>query len=240
MKKAEKEAMYDNIQRHGEALLELFPEARERRPIELCKSLRRLERKASYLRNSPDKYDGWLKVKRSVERILGADRCQYYGLFIEHNEERGPYMLKLENKTRFSQLPTDAWGCGLVAPDFSPDQQWTNQGRGREAWPVPPPPPRRVPNPAQQRIDEFRAAHSVTIGPGRPAFTAADDSARLQRCLGEVTQALQALGINPSPQQEIVQPENIIGTSVPYSRREWFRYDENTQQWVINRQGEDQ
>jgi hypothetical protein len=61
MKKAEKEAMYDNIQRHGEALLELFPEAVERRPIELCKSLRRLERKASDLRNSPDKYDGWLR-----------------------------------------------------------------------------------------------------------------------------------------------------------------------------------
>jgi hypothetical protein len=219
MKKAEKEAMYDNIQRHGEALLELFPEARERRPIELCKSLRRLERKASDLRNSSDKYGGWLKVVRSVERLLGKDRCQYYGLFVEHSPERGPYMLKLENKTRFSQLPTDAWGCGLVAPDFSPDQQWTNQGRGREAWPG------RATNPEQQRIDALRGFLSATFGPSRPAFT------------------------QPEPERRptIVRPENIIGVNAAapdpaFTTHQWFRYDGTS--WhsspLPHLQGEDQ
>jgi len=80
---AKREAMYERIRQHGEALLAIFPKATEQDPVKLCKRLRRLEADASAiglrLCNGPEYAEGeddaaCDAVLAKVNKLLGNFR----------------------------------------------------------------------------------------------------------------------------------------------------------------------
>ena len=142
MKKADKAEMYEKIRKHGETLLKLFPEAKEKDPIKLCKSLRQYERKISAItlalcceeKVDPDKADRdldriYLKVNEILNDGKRSDLPNFDPIevnrvaFFINRDPRG-YALKIhseEERIREFGLYRDFGGYGILAPDFTPD-----------------------------------------------------------------------------------------------------------------------
>ena len=127
------------IVRHGESLLEAFPDATERDPVKLCKKLRRIEAEAARiglrLCNGPwfDGVEAWAdaeegKALSKVRALLGLSEADAdaRGLFV-NRDPRG-YALKLgddwtreHNRTARVRIHSDWGGYGLLAPDLRAD-----------------------------------------------------------------------------------------------------------------------
>jgi len=140
MKATDKQQMYNNIQRHGEQLNAIFNTGIE--PIELCKKLFRIEKKANHaatcLCNTNtlnllelNRYTGY-EVKQATEeeqdkffndirkkliKILG-DKAK--DLVYINFDPRG-YSLKIKSEeAKNLNIYTDFGGYGIIAPDFTP------------------------------------------------------------------------------------------------------------------------
>lgn len=136
MKTSKKETMYNNITRHGNALLTLFPYAIEQRPVNLCKKLRTMQGKIDrhilgYCNGTTDERtldEATDKTLAGIRKLLGISipEAEAMGLFV-NRDPRG-YALKLDDAfTREynghheadKRIYTDWGGYGILAPDFS-------------------------------------------------------------------------------------------------------------------------
>lgn len=111
------------IRRHGNRLLAIFPNAKERDPVKLCKKLRALEVQAHGIAerecSGPAFSDPEMPhttrgtILRKVENLLGDGP----GVFI--NADPRGYALKIaEEAARGLDIPKDWGGYGLIAPEF--------------------------------------------------------------------------------------------------------------------------
>ena len=127
MKKAERDAMYNDINKHGEKLLAIFPAAKYQNPIALCKVLRRLERKAEQYtvtlcnggtdRERTLAENGLERIKKRVKEVLNATDGQVF----VNRDPRG-YALKLTSDFSVGKDIYKDWGSyGIIAPDFTPN-----------------------------------------------------------------------------------------------------------------------
>lgn len=140
MKATDKQQMYNNIQRHGEQLNAIFNTGIE--PIELCKKLFRIEKKASHastcLCNTNtlnllelNRYTGYEvkqateeeqerffnDIRKKVVKILGS---KAENLIYINMDPRG-YSLKIKSEeAKNLNICTDFGGYGIIAPDFTP------------------------------------------------------------------------------------------------------------------------
>ena len=124
---AKRNRMYEEIEKHGEALNRIFNTGLE--PVALCKKLRRLEVKASRLAldycngtNGVDT-DNW---DAKTEPILTAlDKVIHYtdkGYSVFVNGDARGYALKIDSecvKDEQLDIYKDWGGYGILAPDFS-------------------------------------------------------------------------------------------------------------------------
>lgn len=129
------ENMMSRIEKHGQNLLAIFPNAHERDPVKLCKKLRRLEGKAQAIAlrlcNGPEYPGGYDKVDNlttailaKVNAILGNSGPDSVPVFI-NRDPRG-YALKIEDSWVSKNYETkpihrDWGGYGIIAPDLSND-----------------------------------------------------------------------------------------------------------------------
>ena len=141
----QKAEMYVAIKRHGENLLALFPNAKIKEPIALCKALRRLEVKAhraaeNWCNGLPGPKapaaehdsDYWgdegIRLAEKAAAILGEPKTA--GIDIQFNGDARGYALKLfadaSGGGKEDSLPhgvtiyKDWGGYGIIAPDFTP------------------------------------------------------------------------------------------------------------------------
>ena len=140
MKATDKQQMYNNIQRHGEQLNAIFNTGIE--PIELCKKLFRVEKKANHaatcLCNTNtlnllelNRFTGYdvkqateeeqekffNDIEKKVIKILGEKAKDF--LYI-NLDPRG-YSLKIKSeKAKELNIYKDWGGYGIIAPDFNP------------------------------------------------------------------------------------------------------------------------
>lgn len=139
MKAADKKQMTENIVKHGERLNAIFNTGIE--PIELCKKLIRLERKANHAATclcntntlqymdhprpwtlkqaTEEEQDKFFNdIYKKVVKILGekAEDLIYINM-----DPRG-YSLKIKSeKAKDLNILTDWGGYGILAPDFTPN-----------------------------------------------------------------------------------------------------------------------
>lgn len=124
MKPSKKELMYQQILQHGINLNAIFNTGLE--PIELCKKLLRLERKAHKIAIDYCNGDNGITSENIDERTEPILKALYkiIGIkytFIFNGDCRG-YALKISDKTvreNKLQIHTDLGGYGILAPDFS-------------------------------------------------------------------------------------------------------------------------
>jgi hypothetical protein len=118
----------ENIVRHGEQLLALFPNAVEQDPVKLCKRLRRIE--TAIRRVMEEHCNGTIgeeavdimadSAALRVRRLLGLteDVAAAVGLFI-NRDPRG-YALKVSSEwARDKAIYRDWGGYGILAPDLT-------------------------------------------------------------------------------------------------------------------------
>lgn len=126
------------IERHGQSLLAIFPEATERDPIELCRKLRRLEGQAAAfalrLCNGPE-FASEEEQERIKQRILDrvdkllrytttpvphGDVVAFVPVFL--NQDPRGYQLKIEDtwmqRHPEYSLHRDWGGYGILAPEI--------------------------------------------------------------------------------------------------------------------------
>ena len=126
-----KAEMYARIEAHGRALLELFPNAIESDPFDICKRLRRLEAEGSRL--AVDRCNGDVDEAEAEKRgevllyradiILGFKDA---GIPVFLNGDPRGYALKIDDAwmrlhARDSPLHRDWGGNGILAPDLTND-----------------------------------------------------------------------------------------------------------------------
>jgi hypothetical protein len=121
-----REHMYQQINQHGQALLDAFPNAKELDPIKLCKKLRRLELKAARLTldlcngaGDSERHDAALDriAERVVKLLAIGEEC---GFFV-NRDPRG-YALKVSDtwmRDHGHGIHRDWGGYGILAPDFT-------------------------------------------------------------------------------------------------------------------------
>lgn len=126
-----REQMLDNIKTHGENLLAVFPNAKERNPDKLARRVRRWEVKAHKLAtdycngvNGVDT-DSWGvlsdAILSKVNELLGNTAGGPVPVFV-NGDARG-YALKIQDewvRANGVRLHTDWGGYGIIAPDLSP------------------------------------------------------------------------------------------------------------------------
>ena len=135
MKATEKQEMYNKIQRHGENLNTIFRTGIE--PIELCKKLIRIERKAhratTNLMNtnninffehpkynikdtSEEEIENFFSaIEKQIIKILGKKAAE---LVYVNFDARG-YALKIKSeKAKDLNIYKDFGGYGIIAPEF--------------------------------------------------------------------------------------------------------------------------
>ncbi len=104
---------------HGQQLLALFPNAKERDPVALCRKLRRIELRANRAAceacNTQAGLDAWeaeeARALSKANALLGTDRVWING------DPRG-YALKV-TLTAGETLYRDLAGYGIIAPDLT-------------------------------------------------------------------------------------------------------------------------
>lgn len=113
-----RKAMYERIEKHGRALLAIFPDATERDPVKLCKKLRRIEASAHNhveRRCNEDvpesEHNRFTAMTRNkLAKLLSSDRVWLNG------DPRG-YALKIDLEPG-EELHRDWGGYGIIAPDL--------------------------------------------------------------------------------------------------------------------------
>ena len=120
--------MYAQIEQHGQNLLAIFPNCKERDSIKLCKKLRRYENKATVLTvaycngEEPADFEQQITaIKKSVVNLLGSPSD---GVLFVNYDPRG-YALKIKANVMYLRdyvLYRDMGGFGIIAPDFTPVQ----------------------------------------------------------------------------------------------------------------------
>ena len=124
-----RERMYKQIEKHGQDLLRIFPNALETDAIKLCKKLHTLEMQARRLTMilcdgvaSAERVaaDAKLaKIHDKVTQLLGVE-CRWRHIFINY-DARG-YAIKLSGDFSGSRGIYKDWGgYGIIAPDFTGD-----------------------------------------------------------------------------------------------------------------------
>ncbi len=125
-----KERMMQDIVRHGNDLLAIFPSAKIDSAIALCKALRRFELKAERITTAlcngvdpviQEKFEKELeRIEAGVLKLLGLELC-FLPFFI-NRDPRG-YALKLSDTyVADKQIHKDWGGYGIIAPDFTPNK----------------------------------------------------------------------------------------------------------------------
>ena len=131
MKNKKQIEMYQRIEKHGQSIIDTFPNVLIKDPIKLAKALLRLENKAYKL--SLDWCNGAIDqatweiegniVLAKLKKLLGNN-----GAIILHNGDARGYALKLteewtrkHNEGASNRIYTDMGGYGIIAPDFSRD-----------------------------------------------------------------------------------------------------------------------
>ena len=137
----QKAEMYAAIKRHGENLLALFPNAKIKSPVDLCKALRRLEVKAHKAAENwcngincgadgEKQHTAGQNLAEKAVELLGAAAPGNEDIGIIFNGDARGYALKISAVEHdFCGLPDTAecrylckdWGgYGIIAPDFTP------------------------------------------------------------------------------------------------------------------------
>lgn len=126
---ANRTAMYARIEAHGRALLELFPNATERDPFDICKRLRRLEAEGSRLavERCNGEVDEAEAEKRGDAILYRADIILCFrsaGIPVFLNGDPRGYALKIDDawmreNAADSRLHRDWGGYGIIAPDLT-------------------------------------------------------------------------------------------------------------------------
>lgn len=118
---------HDAIVRHGNQLLSIFPNARERDALRLCKKLRRLEKRGESMAvrscNGPQYREGELEravedLLRSVNTLLGNINRRKLVPILVNLDPRG-YALKIDDsyvREHGLSIQTDWGGYGILAP----------------------------------------------------------------------------------------------------------------------------
>lgn len=115
--------MYQKIEKHGQNLLAVFPEATEQDPISLCKKLRLREIKAHIAAekwcNGEIEESQYNQVESltlaGLHKLLGQPKDKNVKVFV-NSDPRG-YALKIENPPE-SFRERDWGGYGIIAPSF--------------------------------------------------------------------------------------------------------------------------
>lgn len=125
----------DQVVRHGETLLAIFPGATITDPVNLCRRLRRIEARASKAAtdycNGDISSERWESLSDAIENeiagLLGMspEAREQMGFFV-NGDPRG-YALKLGDEwtrnynetTDGPRLYSDWGGYGIIAPEFS-------------------------------------------------------------------------------------------------------------------------
>lgn len=124
-----REDLYKRIKNHGLDLLAIFPAAREKDPVKLCKALQRLERKCnlaaiSYCNGDSDT-GSWERMafatSESLMGLLGIKATDLeHGVFV--NPDPRGYALKIKDNVMSEKklkLHRDWGGYGILAPDLT-------------------------------------------------------------------------------------------------------------------------
>ena len=116
------------VMKHGEQLRAIFPAARGSDPVELCRKLRRLERRGEALGlrlcNGPEFAEGeadaeGAAILAKVDSLLDFQRA---GVPVILNRDPRGYALKIEDeymRANWLRLYSDFGGYGIIAPDLS-------------------------------------------------------------------------------------------------------------------------
>ena len=113
------------VTKHGQNLLAIFPNAREKDPVKLCKRLRRLERRAAELTTALCNGDGDAGEHEDhlddiLHAVVGLLRSGDIPVFI-NRDPRG-YVFKIQDKWIHENAPRfhrDMGGYGIIAPDLT-------------------------------------------------------------------------------------------------------------------------
>jgi len=128
MTKTERADMYESITRHGEKLLKIFPNAKQKDPVKLCKSLRRYEAKAERVtlalcNGDIEQSEGDKELEKLHNKLGELLKPSHPRPFFINRDPRG-YALKIpdtDSKIHKYDLFRDMGGYGILAPDFNPD-----------------------------------------------------------------------------------------------------------------------
>lgn len=124
-----RQTMQEQIRKHGENLLAIFPRATEQDPDKLCRKLRRLEVKtraaATDLCNGDITQDRWEEIAErailDLERLLAFSA---HDIPVRVNGDPRGYALKIDdhwtNYIYRGPIHRDMGGYGILAPDYSP------------------------------------------------------------------------------------------------------------------------
>lgn len=117
-----KQKQYANIAEHGQNLLAIYPQAKEKEPVKLCKKLHRLEREAHgiglQLCNGPEMQEEEQdkrvdRVLEKVNALLGPGPDIFINL-----DPRG-YALKIDYaEAKPLKIHKDWGGFGIICPEI--------------------------------------------------------------------------------------------------------------------------
>ena len=123
MKGHEKQAMYQNIKKHGDILKSIFNLDID--SIELCKKLFRLENKAHKLATDYCNGDFEGDIDKESEKILSKVakilNTNTFNMFF-NGDARGYALKFFEDFSKDKTIQKDWGGFGIIAPDFKPQQ----------------------------------------------------------------------------------------------------------------------
>ena len=123
-----KTSQKENILKHGENLLEIFPNATEQDPLKLCRKLRRIEnstnRSAEDYCNGLISCDQWEHIennaKTRLQKLLGHAKGLDY-MPVEINDNPRGYALQICEKyirETKQDIFRDMCGYGILAPEI--------------------------------------------------------------------------------------------------------------------------
>jgi len=121
--------MYEQIQKHGENLLKIFPGAIEQDPVKLCKRMRRLESHGEQIAldycngvTSSDTYEATADTLIGKANKLLGNTPPTVPIFL-NGDPRG-YALKIRDdyiRKHGLTIHRDLGGYGILAPDLTAD-----------------------------------------------------------------------------------------------------------------------
>jgi len=129
-----KQRQYEQIKAHGENLLAIFPNATEKDPVSLCKTLHRLEAKARRIctdycngdfdaGENGEALDATLDaILAKVNAILGNSGPDAVPVFV--NQDPRGYALKIDDvwiHNKQARIYPDWGGYGIIAPEITGD-----------------------------------------------------------------------------------------------------------------------